>query len=356
MITISKYLLQSCRKLIRKNVLTTTYPTVHLRRLRQHPVIRSLIRETELNLDDLVHAIFIKGDTGEKKSISTMPGHYQLPLSKLEDEIEEIQNLGIKSVILFGIPDSKDEHGSDSFNDNGIIQKALCKIRAMAPDLFVITDVCLCQYTDHGHCGFLYDKQGQLDIHNDQTLDILSKQAISHVKAGSQMIAPSGMIDGMVSALRKALDDAGFCHIPILSYSVKYWSAMYGPFGAAAEGAPKFGDRRTYQMDPANGNEAFRETELDVLEGADILMVKPAHTYLDIIYRIKKNYPHIPLCAYHTSGEFCMIKASSEKGWIDERRAVFEVLTSIKRAGADFIINYYTKEIANWMKAGFFLG
>ncbi len=330
--------------------MSPTFPTVRLRRLRQHPVIRDLIRETELNLGDLVHAIFIKEDKGEKNPISSMPGHYKIPLSKLDEEIEEIVGLGIKSIILFGIPDTKDKNGSNSFNDDGIIQKALHKIRTIAPDLFVITDVCLCQYTDHGHCGPLCDKHGRLDVHNDQTLDILSKQALSHVKAGSQMIAPSGMIDGMISVLRKTLDDAGFSHIPILSYSVKYWSAMYGPFGLAAEGAAKVGDRRTYQMDPANGNEAFREAELDVLEGADILMVKPAHTYLDIIYRIKQAHPHIPLCAYHTSGEFCMIKAASEKGWIDEKRAALEVLTSIKRAGADFIINYYTKEVARWMQ------
>jgi porphobilinogen synthase len=329
--------------------MSPTYPTVRLRRLRQHPVIRDLIRETELNLSDLTHAIFIKGDKGEKHPISSMPGHYQIPLSKLDAEIEEIINLGIKSLMVFGVPDSKDAYGSDSFNEQGIMQRAIRQIRQIAPELLIISDICFCQYTDHGHCGFVDDHHNCADINNDQTLKLLIKQSISHVQAGSNMLAPSGMIDGTITTLRKALDEAGFGHVPLLGHTVKYASAMYGPFRQATEGAPKFGDRNRYQMDPANGREALREAAVDVMEGADILLIKPAHTYLDIIYRIKQAYPHIPLCAYHPSGEFSMIKAAAEKGWIHEKRVVFEILTSIKRAGADFIITYYAKEVAGWI-------
>ena len=329
--------------------MSTIFPTVRLRRLRQHPVIRDLIRETELNLDDLVHAIFIKGDEGEKNPISSMPGHYQIPLSKLDEEITEIVSLGIKSLMIFGVPSFKDIVGSDSFNDHGIMQKAIRQIRKIAPDLLIISDICLCQYTDHGHCGVMDDHGSCVDLNNDKTLEILVKQAISHAKAGANMLAPSGMIDGQIVTLRQGLDKAGFSHIPLMGHTAKYSSSMYGPFRQATEGAPKFGDRSTYQMDPANGSEALREAAMDVLEGADILLIKPAHTYLDIIYRVKQAYPNIPLCAYHPSAEFSMIKAASEKGWINERKIVFEVLTSIKRAGADFMVTYYTKEVAGWM-------
>lgn len=328
----------------------TAFPTIRLRRLRQHPILRELIRETDLNLSDLVMPLFIKGTEGKKHPIESMPGQYQIPLSALADEIRELTALGISSVLLFGIPPHKDACGSDSYSDQGIIQKAIKIIRDAAPHLLIITDVCFCEYTDHGHCGFISERAGKMDVHNDKTLELLVKQAVSHAKAGADIVAPSGMIDGMVKAIRAGLDEAGFENIPILSYSVKYASAMYGPFRQAAEGAPTFGDRATHQMDPANALEALREVRLDVEEGADILMVKPAHTYLDVIYRVKQTYPHVPLAAYHTSAEYSMIKAAAKNGWIDEKKVALEVLRSIRRAGADFILSYYTKEFAQWQQ------
>lgn len=321
------------------------FPQTRLRRLRQTPMLRGLVRETEVTLKDMVLPLFIRHGQNIKSPINSMPGHFQLSLDKLSFEIGEIQQLGIQSILLFGIPESKDAHGKDSYSDDGIIQKALRLIKKQAPDLLVISDVCFCEYTDHGHCGILTTNH---EVDNDSTLPYLVMQAISHAKAGADIIAPSGMMDGAVAAIRRGLDDAGFLHIPILSYSVKYSSAMYGPFREAAEGAPKFGDRRTHQMDYGNAKEAIRECALDIAEGADMLMVKPAHTYLDVIYRIKSAYPSIPLGAYHTSGEFAMIKAAAAQGWIDEQQTVMEVLTAIKRAGADFIISYYTKEMALW--------
>jgi porphobilinogen synthase len=308
-----------------------------------------LVRETELNVKDLVLPIFVKGREGKRVPIESMPGYFQIPICALEQEVEEILGLGISSVILFGIPPHKDRHGSDSYADDGIIQDAIRKIRDVTSNLLIISDVCFCEYTDHGHCGIISEISGKMDIDNDQTLELLIKQAISHARAGADVIAPSGMIDGMVGAIRRGLDESRFQHIPILSYAVKYNSAMYGPFRDAAEGAPKFGDRSTHQMDPSNGKESLREVKLDIDEGADMLMVKPAHSYLDIIYRVKQAHPEIPLGAYHTSGEFCMIKAAAERGWIDEKRAIFEILTGIKRAGADFILTYFTKDVANWL-------
>jgi porphobilinogen synthase len=325
------------------------FPFLRLRRLRQNPALRALIRETELNVKDLIFPLFIKGHEGEKQPIETMPGQYQIPLNLLQKEIEEILNLGIISVILFGIPAYKDPHGSESYSEEGIIQQAIRKIRSLSSDLLIVSDSCFCEYTDHGHCGFLSERRGKLDLDNDKTLELLVKQAVSHAKAGTDVIAPSGMVDGMVKALRLGLDAAGFEHLPILSYSVKYQSALYGPFAAAAEGAPTFGDRSTHQMDVANAREALREIELDVHEGADMLMVKPAHTYLDVIYRVKQAYPHLPLGAYHTSGEFSMLKAIAQRGWVDEKKTVMEVLRAIRRAGADFIITYYAKEVAAWL-------
>ena len=324
-------------------------PNIRPRRLRQHPLIRNLVRETELNLNDLILPLFVKGETGEKTPILSMPGHFQIPLSQLDQEINELVNLGISSIILFGIPPHKDDLGTDSFQDTGIIQQAIKKIKQIAPHLLIITDTCFCEYTDHGHCGIMNEHSAMRGPDNDETLNLLIKQAISQAKAGSDVIAPSGMIDGMVQAIRYGLDLEGFKHIPILSYSVKYQSQLYGPFRFAAEGAPLSGDRSSHQMDPANTNEALRECQLDIQEGADMLMVKPAHTYLDIIYRVKDTYPFIPLGAYHTSGEFCMIKAAAKEGWIHEEKTVFEILNSIKRAGADFIITYYTKEFAHWI-------
>lgn len=323
----------------------TAVPTLRLRRLRQNPLLRDLVRETELSIQDLVLPIFVKGREGKKVPIVSMPGYFQIPICALEREVEEILELGVSSVILFGIPLHKDAYGSDSFADDGIIQEAIREIRRVTSNLLIISDVCVCEYTDHGHCGII--SKGDLD--NDQTLELLVKQATSHAKAGAHVVAPSGMIDGMACAIRRGLDESGFQHIPILSYAVKYNSAMYGPFRDAAEGAPKFGDRSTHQMDPANGAEALREVELDIQEGADMLMVKPAHSYLDIIYRVKQAHPEIPLGAYHTSGEFSMIKAAAEKGWIDEKRAALEILTGIKRAGADFILTYFAKDVAKWL-------
>lgn len=326
------------------------FPTLRLRRLRQHPVLRDLIRESDINLQDLMFPLFIKGREGGKVPIETMPGMSQIPINRLPEEIEELMELGITSVLLFGIPPHKDPAGTDSYNDEGIVQDAIRTIRKTAPQMLVASDVCFCEYTDHGHCGFLCEKRGALDVDNDKTLELLVKQAVSHAKAGADVVAPSGMIDGMVYAIRKGLDEAGFEHIPILSYSVKYQSCLYGPFRAAAEGAPSFGDRSTHQMDTANAKEALREVDLDVQEGADMLMVKPAHAYLDVIYRVKQAHPHIPLAAYHTSGEFCMLKAAAQKGWLEEKKAVLEILRGIRRAGADFIITYYAKEFAQWQR------
>lgn len=320
------------------------FPTLRLRRLREHPTLRDLIRETHISRKDLIYPIFIKGETGPKVPVSTMPGVYQLSLASLDKEIQELVDLKIGSLLLFGIPPEKDPHGSDSFCESGIIQKALRKIKTIAPDLLLFTDICLCEYTDHGHCGFIIDKK----LDNDRTLEILAKQAVSHARAGADVVAPSGMIDGMVSTIRSALDQNGFSHIPIFSYSAKYQSCLYGPFRAAAEGAPSFGDRSTHQMDPANAKEALREVSLDLQEGADMIMVKPAHAYLDVIYRVKEAYPHVPLGAYHTSGEYSMIKAAAERGMLDEKKAVLEILRGIRRAGADFILTYYAKEIALW--------
>jgi porphobilinogen synthase len=332
-----------------KKTMTISLPTLRLRRLRQNPAIRKLVRETKLSLNDLILPLFIKGQEGEKVPIAPMPGHYQIPLNKLEEELDEIRSLGIGSVILFGVPPKKDALGSDSYAENGIVQQAIRIIKETAKDLLVISDICFCEYTDHGHCGIITeDSFGRKDIDNDATLKLLISQAISHAKAGADILAPSGMMDGVVGAMRTGLDSAGFSHLPILSYSVKYNSAMYGPFRAAAEGAPSWGDRSTHMMECSNGKEALREVHLDVEEGADMLMVKPAHSYLDIIYRVKEAYPYIPLGAYHTSGEYCMIKSAAEKGWIDEKKAALEVLEGIKRAGADFIITYFAKDVARW--------
>lgn len=323
------------------------YPITRLRRLRTAH-LQNLVYETTLEKRHLVLPLFIKGDSGDKQPILSMPGHYQIPLNQLPKEIDDITSLGINSVMLFGIPSDKNDMASSAYDSNGVIQKAIQLIRQQAPHLLVITDVCLCQYTSHGHCGFIKNDQ----ICNDTSLELLAKQALSYAQAGAHVVAPSAMMDGQVGAIRHALDKEGFPHIPILSYSVKYHSCLYGPFRQAAEGAPQFGDRSTYQMNFTNGAEALREADLDVKEGADMLMVKPGHTYLDIIYRIKQAYPAIPLGAYHTSGEFAMIKAAAKEGWLDEEKAVIEVLTSIRRAGADFIMTYYAKEVASMLSGG----
>ena len=320
------------------------------RRLRYNPVVRDLVRETSLSVDDLVAAVFVRYGKNEKIPITSMPGFFQYSVDVLDEEIQEIVKLGIKAVIVFGIPENQDHEGSDSYDDNGIIQRAIRKIKSIEPHLLVISDLCFCQYTSLGHCGITIEHNDRTCVDNDKTLPLLAKQAVSHAKAGADVVAPSGMLDGMVKAIRNALDGEGFERIPILSYAIKYRSAMYGPFGAAAGGASKSGDRSGYQMDIANSNEALKEAMLDIEEGADILMIKPAHTYLDIIYKIKQAYPYVPIAAYHPSGEYMMLKAAINIGAIDEKRSIIEVITSIKRAGANFIITYFAKDIAKWLQ------
>ena len=312
------------------------------RRLRKNPALRALVQESTVSVNDLILPLFIKAGKNIHHPISSMPGHFQLSVDQLEKEIVEIQSLNIPAVILFGIPAEKDGVGSDALCEAGIIAEAVRVIKKMAPNLLVITDVCLCEYTDHGHCGVIKNN----DVDNDATLELLAKQAVLHASMGADIVAPSGMMDGMVRAIREALDAHGFKDIPILSYAVKYASSFYGPFREAAEGAPQFGDRKTYQMNPANTDEAIKEAKLDVAEGADMLMVKPAQNYLDIVYRIKTTFPELPLGAYQVSGEFAMIKAAAERNWIDHDKVMYESLLAIKRAGADFIITYFAKEFA----------
>jgi porphobilinogen synthase len=308
--------------------------------LRQNERIRNLIRETRLDRNDLILPLFAIFGQNKKNPISSMPGHFQMSVDHIIKEVRELWNEGIRQVILFGIPGQKDEVGSDACSNEGIIAQTLRAIKDTVPEMYVITDVCFCEYTDHGHCGIL--KNGQLD--NDATLEILAEQVKVHARNGADMVAPSGMIDGMVGVIREALDEEGYQQIPIMSYAVKYFSSFYGPFREAAESAPQFGDRSSYQMDTGNASEAIREAALDVEEGADILMVKPAGPYLDIIRCIKDEFG-FPTAAYQVSGEFAMIKAAAEKGWIDYRRVMLESLLSIKRAGADMIITYFTKEV-----------
>jgi porphobilinogen synthase len=333
------------------SIVSGHFPWVRMRRLRSNPSVQKLIQENNLQVRDFILPLFIRHGKGIKKPIVSLPGHFQITLDNVANEIREIEDLKIPGVILFGIPESKDPLGSHALKAEGIIQRAIGIIKDRAPNLLVISDLCFCEYTDHGHCGIISNQTGQMDVDNDLTLKQLAKQALSHAQAGSDIIAPSGMIDGMVQAIRQALDNSGYKHLPILSYAVKYCSALYGPFREAAEGTPQFGSRRSYQMDPANGNEALREVQLDLQEGADMLMVKPALAYLDIIYKVKQQFPYVPLGAYQVSGEFAMIKAAAEKGWVDEKTAVLELLTGIKRAGADFIITYFAKEVACWLQA-----
>lgn len=314
---------------------------LRMQRLRKTANLRALLRETQLSAQDFIYPLFIKQGITQKKAISSMPGQFQLCLDDLAQEIDLISDLAIPAVLLFGIPDHKDETGQHACDDNGIIQQATHRIKRLNPDLLIITDLCFCEYLNHGHCGLLHNKQ----LDNDSTLCQLARQAISHAQAGADIIAPSGMMDGMVKAIRSSLDDASFQHIPILSYSVKYASSFYDPFRDAAEGSPQFGDRRTYQMDPANTDEAIREAALDIDEGADMLMVKPAMNYLDIIYRLKQTYPSLPLAAYQVSGEYSMIKYAAQQGLIDEKKAILESLIAIKRAGANMIISYFAKQI-----------
>ncbi len=325
------------------------FPQTRLRRLRSHPRLRDLVRETELSPNDFILPLFIRSGKETRIPISSMPGHAQITVDLLEDEVREITSLGIPAVILFGIPESKDAIGSSSWDHQGVIQQAIRRIKDTTPELLVITDVCFCEFTDHGHCGVLHEHGGHMDVDNDATLVNLVKQAVSHAQAGADMIAPSGMMDGMIHSLRNGLDQAGFSHTPIMSYAAKYASGFYGPFREAAESSPQFGDRRTYQMDPANGAEALREVALDLEEGADVLMVKPALSYLDIIRQVKEAHPEVPLAAYNVSGEFAMVKAAAANGWIDEQRVALEILTSIRRAGADMILTYFAKDACRWL-------
>lgn len=321
------------------------FPQTRLRRLRQHPRIRDLVRQTQLSVQDLVYPLFVRAE-GPTQPIASMPGQAQLSLEDLASEIEEIAKLNLPAVLLFGIPSHKNAHGTASWQQDGVIQKAIGIIKDVAPELLVISDACFCEYTDHGHCGVISERSGTLDIENDATLDILVKQAISHAEAGADVIAPSGMIDGMVGAIRQGLDQHGFDYVPILSYAAKFASSFYGPFRDAVDVTPQFGDRKTHQIDPANSDQALREVHFDVEEGADMLMVKPANAYLDVIYRVKQMFPGLPLGAYQVSGQYAMIKAAGSNGWLNEQSAAIESLIAIKRAGADFIITYFAKEIA----------
>ncbi|MEJ2024626.1 MAG: porphobilinogen synthase [Deltaproteobacteria bacterium] len=314
---------------------------VRPRRLRRTSAIRDMVRETRVSAKDLIAPLFVKPGNGVRDPILSMPGQYQFSVDTLVKEIVEVADRGIPAVILFGLPDRKDPLGSRSWADDGIIQQALSAVKDQVPEMVVITDVCFCEYTDHGHCGVI--KDGEVD--NDATLELLARQAVSHARAGADLVAPSDMMDGRVAAIREALDGSGYQHVGIFSYAVKYASAFYGPFRDAAESTPQFGDRASFQMDPANGLEALKEAELDLEEGADMIMVKPAVPYLDILCRVREICP-VPLAAYHVSGEYAMIKAAAQNGWIDEKRVMLETLTSIKRAGADLILTYFAKEAA----------
>lgn len=311
------------------------------RRLRKNEAIRRMVRQTTISPDDFIYPLFVTFGKGIKKEISSMPGCYQESIDEVIKSAKEAYSLGIPSVILFGIPEHKDELGSSAYDDNGIVQNAIKAIKDAAPELYVITDVCMCEYTSHGHCGII--EKGS--VNNDKTLESLAIEAVSHAKAGADMVAPSDMMDGRVAAIRTALDKQGFSEIPIMSYAAKYASSFYGPFREAAESTPLFGDRRSYQMDPANRQEALKEVALDIEEGADIVMVKPALSYLDIISDVKSAVT-VPVAAYNVSGEYSLVKAAGKMGWIDENRVMMEILTSIKRAGADLILTYFAKEAA----------
>jgi porphobilinogen synthase len=322
------------------------FPTVRMRRLRANAQIRRMVRETALDAGDLIYPLFVKPGTGLRDEVTSMPGVFQLSVDQLEAEAAELLELGIPAIILFGLPETKDLAGSGAYDEHGIVQEAIRRLKEVAPDLYVITDVCMCEYTSHGHCGAI-DENGC--VLNDVTLEMLAQTAVSHAEAGADMVAPSDMMDGRVAAIRAALDAEGYSDVPIMAYSAKYASGYYGPFRDAADSAPAFGDRAGYQMDPANGDEAIRETELDIDEGADLVMVKPALAYMDIIRRVKDTFG-MPTACYNVSGEYAMVKAAAANGWIDEKRVVLETLTGFKRAGADLILTYHAKDAARWLK------
>jgi len=323
----------------------TKFPTVRLRRTRQNEKLRGLVRETRLAVDQLIYPLFIAEGIHEPHEIASMPGIVQWPLEQLGREAERIASLGIPAVLLFGIPSEKDEVGSQAYNSRGIIQEAIRLLKSVNPEMLVITDVCLCEYTSHGHCGLIHNGS----VQNDTSLELLARMALTHAEAGADLVAPSDMMDGRVGAIRHVLDEQGFNQTPIMAYSAKFASAFYGPFREAAGSTPQFGDRRAYQMDPSNVREALREVELDIAEGADIVMVKPAMAYMDVIRQVREHYD-LPVAAYNVSGEFAMIKAAAQNGWIDERRVAMEVLTGIRRAGADMIITYFAPDVAGWLR------
>lgn len=327
------------------------FPTVRLRRLRASHALRSLVRETHLTTEDLIYPVFAVEGTNVREPIASMPGVYHLSLDLLEEELRSAYEAGIRAVLLFGVPDCKDSVGSSAYADEGIVQKAARMIKQKLPDMLVIADTCLCQYTDHGHCGIVVPSADGRSavIDNDRSLELLARTAVSQARAGANIIAPSNMMDGFVQAIRQALDEAGYEHVSIMSYSVKYASAFYGPFRDAAHSAPQFGDRKSYQMDPANVREALREAEEDVREGADFLMVKPALAYLDVLKELRQHY-HLPIVAYNVSAEYSMVKAAAQQGWLNEREIVLETLLGMKRAGADLIITYHAVDAARWLR------
>lgn len=323
------------------------FPGYRPRRLRKNEPLRRMVRETRLNADNLIMPLFVVPGSRVSNPVASMPGVAQLSIDYLVEECKSIRDLGIPAVILFGIPEAKDSAGTGAYNDNGVVQQAVRTLKKQVPGLVVITDVCLCEYTDHGHCGVVVDG----DVDNDATLDLLVKEALSHAKAGADMVAPSDMMDGRVGVIREALDEEGFDQVPIMAYAAKFASGFYGPFRDAAESTPQFGDRRSYQMDPPNADEALREVRLDIEEGADIVMVKPALPYLDLIWRVKETFGY-PLAAYNVSGEYAMIKAAAQKGWLDEERVMMEMLIGIRRAGADLILTYFAKDAARALARG----
>jgi porphobilinogen synthase len=331
------------------SISTGAFPEYRPRRLRGSPALRALVRETELSARQLVLPLFARGGNKVRQPIGSMPGCFQLSVDELLKECEGAHAAGVPAVLLFGIPEQKDEKASNAYAANGIVQRAVRAIKKEIPELLIITDVCLCEYMNHGHCGLVHKHERGVEIKNDPTLKLLSRAAASHAEAGADIVAPSDMMDGRVRVIREELDRRGFDRIPIMSYAVKFASAFYGPFREAAESAPQFGDRRSYQMDAANANEALREAALDVAEGADILMVKPALAYLDLIYRVKNEFGY-PLAAYAVSAEYSMIKAAAQKGWIDEKAIVMESHLAMRRAGADILITYWAREIARWLK------
>ena len=323
----------------------TSFPDMRLRRVRELEPVRSLIRETHLNASNFIYPLFVTHGEGVKQPIEPMPGNYQLSLDMLEEEISEVVDLGIPAVLLFGLPEEKDPVGSGAYDPEGIIQEAIRVIKQTAPNLMVVGDVCLCEYTDHGHCGVIENQR----IDNDQTLELLARTALAQVQAGADMVAPSAMMDGQVRAIRETLDANGKETVPVMGYAAKYASAFYGPFRVAADSTPQFGDRLSYQMDPANRRMAMREIESDIAEGADIVMVKPALAYLDVIKSARDRFDH-PMAAYNVSGEFSMVKGAAKQGWIDEKSVTLELLTAIRRAGADIIISYHAKDVARWLQ------